>query len=131
MTPDFKRGQPHPAGNLLPVIAQDHENGDVLMLAWMNEEAFKETLQTKQAVYYSRSRSQLWRKGETSGHRQDVVEIRVDCDADAILIRVRQIGAACHEGYRSCFSRSIDDSGQAIVVDERLVDPADVYPDKR
>ena len=125
--PHFDRGLDHPEGKLLPVIAQDAQSGRVLMFAWMNQEAFRETLQTQQAVYFSRSRGKLWRKGETSGHRQTVKEIRIDCDADAILLRVEQTGAACHEGYKSCFFRKIDPQGQAEIIDERIVDPKDVY----
>ncbi|MEL7263241.1 MAG: phosphoribosyl-AMP cyclohydrolase [Planctomycetota bacterium] len=121
--PRFDRGN----GGLLPAIAQDHETGVVLMLAWMNQEAFEETIRTGVATYFSRSRNQIWRKGETSGHRQRVVEIRVDCDEDAILMRVQQAGAACHEGYFSCFFRAYDDEKQLQVVEERLVDPDQVY----
>lgn len=102
-TPDFARG----ANGLLPVIAQDFRDNTVLMLAWMNEEAWQQTLSSGRATYYSRSRRGLWRKGDTSGHTQRVVEIRVDCDADTILLRVEQAGAACHDGYRSCFYRTI------------------------
>ncbi|QEG00815.1 phosphoribosyl-AMP cyclohydrolase [Stieleria maiorica] len=121
---DFSRG----ADGLLPVIAQDAENDRVLMMAWMNEDALRETLATGQAVYYSRSRKSLWRKGETSGHRQRVKEIRVDCDRDTILLRVEQTGAACHEGYESCFFRSVDPQDASLtVVDPRLVDPKEVY----
>jgi len=119
--PDFSR-----PGGLLPAIAQDADTGEVLMLAWMNREAFQETQRTGRAVYYSRSRSKLWRKGEESGHTQQVVGIYVDCDADAILLKVRQEGAACHEGYRSCFFRQIED-GEARIIAQRLVDPDDVY----
>ncbi|WP_182870268.1 phosphoribosyl-AMP cyclohydrolase [Stieleria mannarensis] len=121
---DFSRG----TDGLLPVIAQDADNDRVLMMAWMNEDAFRETLATGQAVYYSRSRKSLWRKGETSGHRQRVQEIRVDCDRDTILLRVNQTGAACHEGYESCFFRSVAPQDASLrVVDPRLVDPKDVY----
>src|SRR4051812_6133120 len=95
--PDFSKGS-----GLLPAIAQDATTGEVLMLAWMNDEAFQETLRTGRAVYYSRSRGRLWRKGEESGHWQIVKGIRVDCDADTILLSVDQQGAACHEGYKSC-----------------------------
>ncbi len=102
-TPDFSRG----ANGLLPVIAQDSRDNTVLMLAWMNEEAWRQTLSSGRATYYSRSRRGLWCKGDTSGHTQRVVEIRVDCDADTILLRVEQAGAACHDGYRSCFYRTI------------------------
>ncbi|TWU22005.1 phosphoribosyl-AMP cyclohydrolase [Novipirellula galeiformis] len=100
------------------------------MMAWMNEEAWKETLQSGYAVYYSRSRSQLWRKGETSGHRQQIEEIRVDCDADTILLKVHQKGAACHEGFESCFFRKVNAEGTVAIADERLVDPAQVYGKK-
>jgi phosphoribosyl-AMP cyclohydrolase len=114
-------------GGLIPAIAQDAETGEVLMLAWMNREAWDETLRTGQAVYYSRSRGRLWRKGEESGHIQQVVEVRVDCDADTVLLKVRQVGgAACHEGYKSCFFRRLED-GQLQIVTERVVDPATVY----
>ena len=119
--PDFSRGD-----GLLPAIAQDADTGDVLMLAWMNAEAFEETRRTGRAVYYSRSRGRLWRKGEESGHTQQVVGIYVDCDADTILLKVRQQGAACHEGYRSCFFRQLD--GEKVKIEaERLVDPNEVY----
>jgi len=90
---------------LVAAIAQDADTGEVLMLAWMNDEALKLTLETGRAVYWSRSRNALWRKGDTSGHEQHVVEARVDCDQDAVLLKVRQTGAACHTGRRSCFYR--------------------------
>ena len=94
------------AGGLVPAIAQDADTGEVLMLAWMNREAYEETLRTGRAVYFSRSRNKLWRKGEESGHVQEVRDIFIDCDADTILLKVHQIGgAACHEGYKSCFFR--------------------------
>lgn len=96
------------------------------MLAWMNEEAFQETLRTGRAVYYSRSRRTLWRKGEESGHSQIVRGVFLDCDSDTILLRVEQVGAACHEGYRSCFFREITSDGTQIVL-PRLVDPQSVY----
>ena len=112
---------------LVPVIAQDVETGEVLMLAWMNQEAFEETLQTGRACYYSRSRNRLWRKGEESGHVQDVESVHVDCDADTVLLKVRQRGgAACHEGYKSCFFRQLD-GDQTRVVAERVFDPSLVY----
>ena len=93
------------ADGLVAAIAQDADTGDVLMLAWMNAEALQQTIDTGRAVYWSRSRRDLWRKGDTSGHEQHVVEIRVDCDQDAVLLKVRQTGAACHTGRRSCFYR--------------------------
>ena len=96
---------------LIAAIAQDHSSGEVLMLAWMNAEALRLTLETGQAVYWSRSRKKLWRKGEESGHTQKVIEARVDCDQDAILLRVDQTGAACHTGARACFFRLIGPDG--------------------
>ena len=111
---------------LVPVIAQDVETGEVLMLAWMNQEAFQETIQTQRACYYSRSRKRL-AKGEESGHVQDVESIHIDCDGDTVLLKVRQRGgAACHEGYKSCFFRQLD-GDQTRVVGERVFDPSVVY----
>jgi phosphoribosyl-AMP cyclohydrolase len=112
---------------LIPAIAQDAATGEVLMLAWMNREAYEETLRTGRAVYYSRSRAKLWRKGEESGHVQEVREVLIDCDADTILLKVNQIGgAACHEGYKSCFFRRVE--GESLrVVAQRVFDPKEVY----
>jgi phosphoribosyl-AMP cyclohydrolase len=93
---------------LVPAIAQDHATGEVLMLAWMNEEAVRRTLETGRVTYWSRSRQSFWVKGETSGHVQELVELRVDCDTDAILVRVRQTGPACHTGARSCFFTRVE-----------------------
>ncbi len=114
---------------LIPVIAQDADNGDVLMLAYMNEEAYQETLKNQRVCYYSRSRQKLWRKGEESGNVQELKEIFYDCDADTLLVKVNQIGgAACHEGYRSCFFRKIDPENESSeVVGERVFDPKEVY----
>ena len=114
---------------LVPVIAQDEATGDVLMLAYMNAEAYAETLRTGRVVYFSRSRNKLWRKGEESGNVQELRSIYFDCDADTLLVKVNQIGgAACHEGYRSCFFRQISaDGGAYEVVGERVFDPATVY----
>jgi len=120
--PDFSRGE----GGVLPAVAQDAETGRVLMLAYMNGESFAETLASGRAVYYSRSRKRLWRKGEESGHQQIVRSVHVDCDADAILLQVEQVGAACHEGYRSCFFRQVTREG-VHVTESRLVDPSQVY----
>jgi len=115
------------AGGLVAAIAQDAATGEVLMIAWMNQEAFEETVRTGRAVYFSRSRQRLWRKGEESGHFQDVQEIYFDCDADAVLLKVHQIGgAACHEGYKSCFFRRLD-KDKITVVGERVFDPKQVY----
>src|SRR5438270_7254095 len=115
------------AGGLVSAIAQDDATGEVLMIAWMNQEAFEETVRTGRAVYYSRSRGKLWRKGEESGNVQEVREVRIDCDADTILLKVHQVGgAACHEGYRSCFFRRVEPGGLRTL-GERLFDPAQVY----
>lgn len=112
---------------LLPAIAQDDADGVVLMIAYMNREAFEETVRTGRAVYYSRSRQALWRKGDTSGHVQHVRSIRLDCDRDAILLRVEQVGpGACHEGYRSCFFREVTPQGLSVV-EERVYDPDETY----
>lgn len=112
--------------SLVSAVVQDLATGQVLMLAHMNRAAWEQTLATGQAVYYSRSRGRLWKKGETSGHVQRVVEIYVDCDADAVLLKVEQTGAACHEGYPSCFFRRYD-NGRWTVEGTRFFDPASVY----
>lgn len=117
-------------GGIVPVIAQDDASGEVLMMAYMNREAFDETLRTRRVCYYSRSRNRLWRKGEESGHVQELKSIYFDCDADTLLVKVHQIGgAACHEGYRSCFFRRIDDvsDDRVSIVGERVFDPKQVY----
>jgi phosphoribosyl-AMP cyclohydrolase len=115
------------AGGLVPAITQDADTGEVLMLAWMNQEAFAETLRTGRACYYSRSRAKLWRKGEESGHVQQVRGVFVDCDADTILLKVEQVGgAACHEGYKSCFFRQVEGDGLRVVA-EKVFDPQQVY----
>ena len=111
---------------LIAAIAQDIDSGVVLMQAWMNRESLQLTVETGKAVYWSRSRNRLWRKGEESGHRQKVIEIRIDCDADTILLIVEQHGAACHEGYPSCFFRKKTQTGWEVV-QERLVDPTTLY----
>jgi phosphoribosyl-AMP cyclohydrolase len=121
--PDFKTND-----HLLPVVAQDLASGQVLMLAYMNREAWDETLASGKAVYYSRSRERLWRKGEESGHFQHVREIYLDCDADTILLKVEQEGgAACHEGYEGCFFRRREEDGSWTVVGKRVFDPEQVY----
>jgi phosphoribosyl-AMP cyclohydrolase len=108
-------------------VAQDADTGEVLMLAWMNREAYEETLRTGRAVYFSRSRNKLWRKGEESGNVQEVRGVFVDCDADTVLLKVHQVGgAACHEGYASCFFRKVE-GGELKVVAERVFDPSEVY----
>jgi phosphoribosyl-AMP cyclohydrolase len=112
---------------LVPAVAQDAATGEVLMLAYMNEEAWRKTLETGIVHYWSRSRGKLWKKGESSGNLQEVREIRVDCDEDCVVIRVNQIGgAACHTGYRSCFYRVVRD-GALVTEGERIFDPEKVY----
>ena len=108
---------------LIPAVAQDWRTGEVLMLAYVNEEALDRTRETGKAHYWSRSRNKLWLKGETSGNIQYVKEIRIDCDEDAVLFLIEQEGGACHTGYRSCFHRTIDGK----VVGEKIFDPKDVY----
>ena len=115
------------SGGLVPAIAQDADTGEVLMLAWMNAEAFEETVRTNRAVYFSRSRNRLWRKGEESGNVQEVKSVAIDCDADTVLLKVKQIGgAACHEGYKSCFFRELAGS-ELRTIGERVFDPKAVY----
>ncbi|ROR34468.1 phosphoribosyl-AMP cyclohydrolase [Inmirania thermothiophila] len=115
------------ADGLVPAVAQDADTGEVLMLAWMNREALEATLREGRAVYWSRSRGRLWRKGEASGHVQEVVEVRLDCDGDAVLLRVRQRGGiACHTGRRSCFYRAWDGTGWREVLPV-LRDPDEIY----
>ena len=112
---------------LIPVVTQESATGRVLTLAWMNREALAETVHSGQAVYWSRSRNKLWRKGEESGHMQRIVEIRLDCDSDAILLRVDQIGGiACHTGRESCFFRKLE-NGRWVTTDPVLKDPAAIY----
>jgi len=112
---------------LVPAIAQDANNGDVLMMAWMNRESLRLTVEEGQAVYWSRSRGKLWRKGESSGHQQVLRDIRLDCDADVVLLKVEQKGGiACHTGRRSCFYRTLKD-GQWVSADPVLKDPNTIY----
>jgi len=112
---------------LVPVIAQDAGNGDVLMMAWMNREALKRTVETSEAVYWSRSRKKLWHKGEESGHVQKVKEIRLDCDEDVILLKVEQVGGiACHTGRHDCFFQKYE-NGQWLTTEPVLKDPAEIY----
>jgi len=118
------------ADGLLPAVVQDSATGEVLMVAYMNREALELTVTSGETHFYSRSRKKLWRKGETSGHVQTVVDIRTDCDADTILVKVRQEGAACHEGYKSCFFRTTDDGSQWKITEEKLFDPDEVYGKK-
>lgn len=119
---DFKK-----TGGLIPAIVQDHASGEVLMLAYMNTEAWEATLATRKATYWSRSRKELWVKGLTSGNFQRVKEIRIDCDKDTILLKVEQIGkAACHTGHRSCFYQRVENDALTII-GEPLFDPKEVY----
>jgi phosphoribosyl-AMP cyclohydrolase len=116
------------AGGLIPAIIQDHRTGDVLMLGFMNSDSLAETRRTAEVVFFSRSRNKLWKKGESSGHVLKVREMRVDCDADALLIRVEAVGpGVCHEGYRSCFFRKLDADGTAKITEERTFAPEKVY----
>jgi len=121
---DFSKGN-----GLVPVIIQDHEDNAVLMMGYMNSEAFELTVKSGQVHYWSRSKKRIWLKGETSGHIQTVKEIRIDCDNDTLLIRVIQSGgAACHEGYRSCFFRRIE--GNRLIIDrEKIFNPEETYRD--
>jgi phosphoribosyl-AMP cyclohydrolase len=112
---------------LIPAIVQDAESGEVLMMAWMDEGAIRKTLETGQTHFYSRSRKKAWHKGETSGHVQHVESIWVDCDADVVLIKVRQVGGACHEGYHSCFFRKVDEAGGLEIVGEPVFEAESVY----
>ena len=115
---------------LVPAIVQDAESGDVLMMAWMDEPALRRTLETGQTHFYSRSRRMAWHKGGTSGHIQEVTSIYVDCDADVLLLKVRQVGGACHEGYRSCFFRKVGADGTLEVVDRPVFETEAVYGSK-
>lgn len=116
------------SGGLVPAVIQDDANGEVLMLGFMNKESYTETRRTGEVVFFSRSRNKLWRKGESSGHVLKVRDVLVDCDADALLLRVNPVGpGVCHEGYRSCFFRGLDESGATRIVAERTFEPEAVY----
>ncbi len=113
---------------LLPAIAQDAESGQILMVAWMNAEAFEETVATKKATYFSRSRQRLWRKGEESGHVQHVKDVRLDCDGDVILLSVEQVGGiACHTGRAHCFYKKLTDDGQWLDAEPVIKSPDQIY----
>ena len=119
------------ADGLIPAIVQDAQNGQVLMMAWMNQASLEQTLATGKTVFWSRSRQKFWMKGETSGHFQTVKDIAFDCDADVLLVQVQQAGPACHEGYRSCFFRSVGARGETVqVTAERLAAPDQIYGTK-
>ncbi|MBK6639389.1 MAG: phosphoribosyl-AMP cyclohydrolase [Rhodocyclaceae bacterium] len=112
---------------LFPAIAQDADNGDILVVAWMNREALKQTVELGEAVYWSRSRKKLWHKGEESGHTQKVKEIRLDCDEDVVLLKIDQVGGiACHTGRRSCFFQRLE-KGKWVTVEPVLKDPHEIY----
>jgi len=121
-TPDFAK-----AGGLVTAVTVDAEDGQVLMVAYMNEEAYRLTLTTGKVHYWSRSRGKLWKKGESSGNMQELVELRVDCDADALVVVARQSGPACHEGYRSCFFRTVAADGTLTINAEQLMTPEQMY----
>jgi phosphoribosyl-AMP cyclohydrolase len=113
---------------LVPAIVQDHASGEVLMLGFMNAQALAETQRTREVVFFSRTRGRLWKKGESSGHVLRVREMRVDCDADALLVRVEAVGpGVCHEGYRSCFFRRLEENGTGVAIAERTFRPEQVY----
>ena len=112
---------------LLPVIVQDINRGEVLMMAWMNKEALKKTITSGKTYFWSRSRKKLWLKGESSGHYQLVREMWIDCDEDTLLIKVEQIKAACHKGYKSCFFRKINKEGKLELIGEKVFEPGKVY----
>jgi phosphoribosyl-AMP cyclohydrolase len=123
MNIDFQKGN-----GLVPAVIQDERSGEVLMLGFMNAESLRETQLSREVLFFSRSRNKLWKKGESSGHVLRVREIRVDCDADALLVRVEAVGpGVCHEGYRSCFFRAIEPRGEVKVVAERTYSPEEVY----
>lgn len=117
------------AGGLITAVVQDYQSGEVLQVSYMNPEAFKLTRETGKMHYFSRTRNKLWKKGEQSGHIQEVVETLVDCDQDAVVFKIRQIGgAACHTGYRSCFHRRLEAGGNLTIIEKKKVfDPAQVY----
>lgn len=125
--PDFLGLLKWSADGLIPAIVQDAATGDVLMMAWMDRDAVLRTLATGQTHFYSRSRRASWHKGGTSGHVQHVESILVDCDADVLLIRARQVGGACHAGYHSCFFRRVDAQGRLEIVATPVFEPGDVY----
>ncbi len=113
---------------LVPTVVQDFASGEVLMLGFMNPAALEATLATGEVTFYSRSRQQLWKKGEQSGHRLRLHELRVDCDADTLLVRVEALGpGVCHQGYRSCFYRRLESTGTAVITEQRTFDPNQVY----
>ena len=122
-SPNFEKAQ-----GLITAVTVDADNGEVLMVAYMNEEAFRLTLETGKVHYFSRTRNKLWKKGESSGNMQELVEMRIDCDLDAVVVRAKQMGPACHEGFRSCFFRSIEGEGETFRSTEaQLETPEQIY----
>ena len=113
-------------GKLIPVIVQDYQSNEVLMLAFANKLAIEKTIETGYAHYFSRSRSKIWKKGEISGHFQEIREIITDCDNDSLLIKIHQIGAACHKGYYSCFYKAFKD-GELVIIKEKIFNPKEIY----
>lgn len=126
LSPELAAALKFDSQGLVPAIAQQHDTGEVLMMAWMNRDAIAETLATGQVCYWSRSRQSLWRKGETSGQAQRLVELRVDCDGDTLLLQVDQQGVACHTGRRNCFFNAVHD-GQLVTIANPVVDPQKLY----
>ena len=124
--PDFLDSVAFDSGGLVPAIAQQHDSGEVLMMAWMNRAAIEETLRTGRVCYWSRSRGSLWRKGETSGQVQRLIELRIDCDNDCLLLLVDQTGMACHTGRRSCFFTAVRDGARTIIADIEVA-PEQLY----
>jgi phosphoribosyl-AMP cyclohydrolase len=121
-SPNFEKAQ-----GLITAVTVDADNGEVLMVAYMNEQAFQLTLETGKVHYFSRTRNKLWKKGESSGNMQQLIEMRVDCDLDAVVVRAKQTGPACHEGFRSCFFRSVDENGVLVENSARLMSPEQMY----
>lgn len=120
-------GLKYDANGMVPAIIQDHQTGEVLMMAWMNHDALQKTVETGRTHFFSRSRNKLWLKGESSGHVQRVKSIATDCDLDVLLVKVEQTGAACHDGYYSCFYREYQSEGDWKIVGQKVFDPAKVY----
>jgi phosphoribosyl-AMP cyclohydrolase len=127
MSPAWLKQVKFDARGLVPAVVQDAVSGQVLMVAYMNEEALLKTLRTGKTHFYSRSRRKIWLKGQTSGHWQKVKEIRLDCDGDTVLVKAAQTGGACHEGYRSCFFRRLDGNHRWRVAERRVFDPRRIY----
>jgi phosphoribosyl-AMP cyclohydrolase len=130
ITPKTLDSLKYDANGLIPAVVVDAETKAVLMVAYMNKDSLADTVRTGKTHFWSRSRQQYWMKGESSGHTQEVKGIYIDCDVDTLVIEVAQSGAACHNGYRSCFYRKLNDSGEFEVVDERIFDPDEVYGKK-